>query len=87
MNVEIRAEAVLFPEKEYIDGIAVAVHAQACNHGKFPFMQDKNSFFPVFPLPSFRYNHPIWYPFFFHFLPPFLSLNYLFYYTYEQNDH
>jgi hypothetical protein len=25
MNVEIRAEAALFPEKEYIDGIAVAV--------------------------------------------------------------
>jgi hypothetical protein len=26
MNVEIRAEAALFPEKEYINGIAVAVH-------------------------------------------------------------
>jgi hypothetical protein len=26
MNVEIGAEAVLFPEKEYINGIAVAVH-------------------------------------------------------------
>jgi hypothetical protein len=25
MNVEIGAEAVLFPEKEYINGIAVAV--------------------------------------------------------------
>jgi hypothetical protein len=25
MNVEIGAEAALFPEKEYIDGIAVAV--------------------------------------------------------------
>jgi hypothetical protein len=25
MNVEIRAEAMLFPEKEYINGIAVAV--------------------------------------------------------------
>jgi hypothetical protein len=25
MNVEIRAEAALFPEKEYINGIAVAV--------------------------------------------------------------
>jgi hypothetical protein len=25
MNVEIRAEAVQFPEKEYINGIAVAV--------------------------------------------------------------
>jgi hypothetical protein len=28
MNVEIRAEAGLFPEKEYINGIAVAVCAQ-----------------------------------------------------------
>jgi hypothetical protein len=27
MNVEIGAEAVLFPEKEYISGIFVAVHA------------------------------------------------------------
>jgi hypothetical protein len=26
MNVEIEAEAALFPEKEYINGIAVAVH-------------------------------------------------------------
>jgi hypothetical protein len=26
MNVEIGAEAVLFPEKEFINGIAVAVH-------------------------------------------------------------
>ncbi len=26
MNVEIGAEAVQFPEKEYINGIAVAVH-------------------------------------------------------------
>ena len=26
MNVEIGAEAALFPEKEYINGIAVAVH-------------------------------------------------------------
>jgi hypothetical protein len=25
MNVEIGAEAVLFPEKEYINGIAIAV--------------------------------------------------------------
>jgi hypothetical protein len=28
MNVEIGAEAVLFPEKEYINGIAVAVHTR-----------------------------------------------------------
>jgi hypothetical protein len=27
MNVEIGAEAALFPEKEYINGIAVAVQA------------------------------------------------------------
>jgi hypothetical protein len=27
MNEEIWAEAALFPEKEYINGIAVAVHA------------------------------------------------------------
>jgi hypothetical protein len=27
MNVEIGAEAALFPEKEYINGIFVAVHA------------------------------------------------------------
>ncbi len=26
MNVEIGAEAVLFPEKEYINGIAIAVY-------------------------------------------------------------
>ncbi len=26
MNVEFGAEAALFPEKEYINGIAVAVH-------------------------------------------------------------
>ena len=28
MNVEIGAEAALLPEKEYINGIAVAVHAK-----------------------------------------------------------
>jgi hypothetical protein len=27
MNVEIGAEAALFPEKEYVNGIAVAVRA------------------------------------------------------------
>jgi hypothetical protein len=27
MNVEILAEAAQFPEKEYINGIAVAVHS------------------------------------------------------------
>jgi hypothetical protein len=30
MNVEIGAEAALFPEKEYINGIAVAVHDSFC---------------------------------------------------------
>jgi hypothetical protein len=29
MNVEIGAEAALFPEKEYISGIFVAVHTVA----------------------------------------------------------
>jgi hypothetical protein len=28
MNVEIGAEAALFPEKEYINGIAVAVYSK-----------------------------------------------------------
>ncbi len=28
MNVEIGAEAALFPEKEYINGIALAVHIE-----------------------------------------------------------
>ncbi len=28
MNVKIGAEAALFPEKEYINGIAVAVHME-----------------------------------------------------------
>jgi hypothetical protein len=30
MNVEIGAEAALFPEKEYINGIAVAVYSAYC---------------------------------------------------------
>ncbi len=30
MNVEIGAEAALFPEKEYIKGIFVAVHFHLC---------------------------------------------------------
>ncbi len=29
-NVEIGAEAAQFPEKEYINGIAVAVHMWSC---------------------------------------------------------
>jgi hypothetical protein len=31
MNVEIGAEAALFPEKEYINGIAVAVQRNTIN--------------------------------------------------------
>jgi hypothetical protein len=34
MNVEIGAEAALFPEKEYINGIAVAVHLLVCVSGQ-----------------------------------------------------
>ncbi len=34
MNVEIRAEAALFPEKEYINGIAVAVYTVKGKGGK-----------------------------------------------------
>ncbi len=30
MNVEIGAEAALFPEKEYINGIAVVVYSSWC---------------------------------------------------------
>jgi hypothetical protein len=32
MNVEIEAEAALFPEKEYINGIAVAVQVFGVHH-------------------------------------------------------
>jgi hypothetical protein len=34
MNVEIGAEAALFPEKEYINGIAVAVQQLSRNKKK-----------------------------------------------------
>ncbi len=33
MNVEIGDEAALFPEKEYISGIFVAVHQVGCDSG------------------------------------------------------
>jgi hypothetical protein len=38
MNAEIRTEAAQFPEKEYINGIFVAVHIkrQATQHGSLP---------------------------------------------------
>jgi hypothetical protein len=35
MKVEIRAEAALFPEKEYINGIAVAVYKREAFNGLF----------------------------------------------------
>jgi hypothetical protein len=35
MNVEIGAEAALFPEKEYINGIAVAVWVIISSHRYF----------------------------------------------------
>jgi hypothetical protein len=34
MNLEIGAEAALFPEKEYINGIAIAVHAAFIHTGQ-----------------------------------------------------
>jgi hypothetical protein len=37
MHVEIGAEAALFPEKEYINGMAVAVHIS---------LPDRSAFFP-----------------------------------------
>jgi hypothetical protein len=36
MNVEIGAEAALFPEKEYINGIAVAVWVNCLQLYEFP---------------------------------------------------
>jgi hypothetical protein len=38
MNVEIGAEATLFPEKEYINGIFVAVHRRG---PKWAFIEEK----------------------------------------------
>jgi hypothetical protein len=35
MNVEIGAEAAQFPEKEYINGIAVAVYSKASSLKSF----------------------------------------------------
>jgi hypothetical protein len=37
MNVETEAEATLFPEKEYINGIFVAV--QSCKVPRFPLIE------------------------------------------------
>jgi hypothetical protein len=44
MNVEIGAEAALFPEKEYIKGIFVAVHAQAQSPNLERFKEPRNRF-------------------------------------------
>jgi hypothetical protein len=38
MNVEIGAEAALFPEKEYINGNFVAVHAALLVYRFFPIL-------------------------------------------------
>jgi hypothetical protein len=35
MNVEIGTEAAQFPEKEFINGIFVAVHADSCYAGQW----------------------------------------------------
>jgi hypothetical protein len=40
MNVEIGAEAALFPEKEYINGIAVAVHQGVCGRMSATLMRN-----------------------------------------------
>jgi hypothetical protein len=39
MNVEIGTEAVQFPEKEYINGIFVAVIIRTTNHPLFSFLE------------------------------------------------
>jgi hypothetical protein len=41
MNVEIGAQAALFPEKEYINGIFVAVHAFLVNGARVSFVEHK----------------------------------------------
>jgi hypothetical protein len=41
MNVEVGAEAALFPEKEYVNGIAVAVQVKAPNIA--PSVQDQRN--------------------------------------------
>jgi hypothetical protein len=35
MNVEIEAEAAQFPEKEYLNGIAIAVYGKDLNFSRF----------------------------------------------------
>jgi hypothetical protein len=43
MNVEIGAEAALFPEKKYVNGIAVAMHPPPQASGQI-FKDDVSSF-------------------------------------------
>jgi hypothetical protein len=44
MNVEIGAEAALFPEKEYINGIAVAVCGLHIIHNRLNFIHTRINF-------------------------------------------
>ena len=47
MNVEIGAEAALFPEKEDINGIAVAVHdGKAWTHKTIPAVEQTQTMKP-----------------------------------------
>ncbi len=50
MNVEIGAEAALFPEKEYINGIAVAVHATSWSYYILGLGSNRNPFVLVGPI-------------------------------------
>jgi hypothetical protein len=57
MNVEIGAEVALFPEKEYINGIFVAVRSAgpvvpSSNHSACPFIN-----IPTLPSPLYSYSH------------------------------
>ncbi len=45
MNVEIGAEAALFPEKEYINGITVEVYMRRLLHFKYPYKKENFIFF------------------------------------------
>ncbi len=69
MNVEIGAEAALFPEKEYIKGIFVAVQCPKCSTGLSPrrfSMRPPGNLWPLilpkvqhlFPEDSFGLYHP-----------------------------
>ena len=68
MNVEIGAEAALFPEKEYINGIAFAVHYSrghgVCGHLKLctKYNDDTTNrqLFPFLPAHlSLSYKHAV----------------------------